>query len=77
LVIDPPLAGSIGVPSARNRQTNAVRGNAAFAAASHCKRGEDDGGEEDRNQAHLLVYESGAAPGPAESQAFAGTMILG
>jgi hypothetical protein len=58
------------VPTARNHQTNAVRGNAPFAAASHCKRGEDDGGEEDGNQAHLLVYESGAAPGPAESQAF-------
>jgi hypothetical protein len=35
-----------------------------------CKRGEDDGGEKDGNQAHLPVYESGAAPGPAESQAF-------
>lgn len=47
-----------------------MRGNAPFAAASHCKRGEDDDGEEDGNQAHLLVYESGAAPGPPESQAF-------
>ena len=58
------------LPAWRDGDPNGVRRNDPPTAAPYCKRDDCKAGEEDRNYAHLHVYESRTVSGPLPSPDF-------